>query len=154
MHIRFKRPRGFVFVSGQWVRTSCPAFACHFNERHAFSIASSPQDTTLELYIKAVGPWTWKLHQAITLAQMHGTEYPEVCAQAQFVDVIAQLHMDGAYGAGNQDWAKCEVAIMVGGGIGVTPYASILKDMVLATHDRTHRYTTVNCKKVCACVWP
>lgn len=62
--------------------------------------------------------------------------------------------MDGAYGAGNQDWAKCEVAIMVGGGIGVTPYASILKDMVLATHDRTHRYTTVNCKKVGVCGQP
>jgi predicted ferric reductase len=32
-----------------------------------------------------------------------------------------------------QDWYKFEVAVMVGGGIGVTPYASILNDLVFGT---------------------
>lgn len=36
---------------------------------------------------------------------------------------------------------------MVGGGIGVTPYASILNDLVFGTS--TNRYSGVACKKVC-----
>jgi len=35
---------------------------------------------------------------------------------------------------------------MVGGGIGVTPYASILNDLVFGTS--TNRYSGVACKKV------
>lgn len=57
-----------------------------------------------------------------------------------------QLHLDGPYGAGNQDWRNYEVAVLIGGGIGVTPYASILKDLIHATHDNQH--TQIACKKV------
>ena len=45
-----------------------------------------------------------------------------------------------------QDWYKFEIAVMVGGGIGVTPYASILNDLVFGTS--TNRYSGVACKKV------
>jgi len=38
--------------------------------------------------------------------------------------------VDGPFGEGHQDWHRYEVSIMVGGGIGVTPFASILKDVV------------------------
>lgn len=41
-----------------------------------------------------------------------------------------QLYLDGPYGAGQQDWYQYEVSVLVGAGIGVTPYASILKDFV------------------------
>ena len=41
-----------------------------------------------------------------------------------------QVYVDGPYGEGHQDWHRFEVSIMVGGGIGVTPFASILKDVV------------------------
>lgn len=123
------------------VRVACPAFSCHFNERHAFTLASPPQETTLTLYIKAVGPWTDKLHQEIALSQQ---QVHRVMTQYNHLHYfqgtqLPVLHVDGPYGAGNQEWAQCEVAIMVGGGIGVTPYASILKDMIYACHDRTHR---------------
>ena len=40
------------------------------------------------------------------------------------------MRIEGPFGGGNQDWYKFEVAVMVGGGIGVTPYASILNDLV------------------------
>jgi len=38
-----------------------------------------------------------------------------------------KLHLDGPYGEGHQDWHRYEVSVLVGGGIGVTPFASILK---------------------------
>jgi predicted ferric reductase len=35
--------------------------------------------------------------------------------------------LDGPYGEGHQDWHRFEVSVLVGGGIGVTPFASILR---------------------------
>ena len=59
--------------------------------------------------------------------------------------IFIQL-LKGPFGGGNQDWYKFEVAVMVGAGIGVTPYASILNDLVFGTS--TNRYSGVACKKV------
>ncbi len=47
-----------------------------------------------------------------------------------YVLFLTQLYIDGPFGAGQQDWFRYEVSVLVGGGIGVTPYASILKDFV------------------------
>ena len=57
-----------------------------------------------------------------------------------------KIRIEGPFGGGNQDWYKFEVAVMAGGGIGVTPYASILNDLVFGTS--TNRYSGVACKKV------
>jgi len=43
------------------------------------------------------------------------------------------VYVDGPFGAGQQDWVNYEVSVLVGGGIGVTPYASIIKDFVFVT---------------------
>lgn len=40
---------------------------------------------------------------------------------------LPKLFLDGPYGEGHQDWWRYDVSILVGGGIGVTPFASILK---------------------------
>jgi predicted ferric reductase len=40
---------------------------------------------------------------------------------------LPKIYLDGPYGEGHQDWWRYEVSILVGGGIGVTPFASILK---------------------------
>uniref|UniRef100_A0A915MH54 NAD(P)H oxidase (H2O2-forming) n=1 Tax=Meloidogyne javanica TaxID=6303 RepID=A0A915MH54_MELJA len=132
IYIQFKRPHSFKFRSGQWVRISCPALSCAFNEHHAFSLASAPQAQTLALFIKAVGPWTWSLRNEITEAQENGLVYPV-------------LNLDGPYGDGNQEWYNHEVVVMVGGGIGVTPYASTLMDLVLERASGNH--SGIRCKR-------
>ena len=50
--------------------------------------------------------------------------------QEEDKDNPPKVRIEGPFGGGNQDWYKFEVAVMVGGGIGVTPYASILNDLV------------------------
>ncbi|CAI5438989.1 unnamed protein product [Caenorhabditis angaria] len=131
--IEFRRPRSFIYKSGQWVTVSSPAISCSGNESHAFSIASSPQDSTVKLYIKAVGPWTWKLRSEIIRAQTYNSPYP-------------LIHLKGPYGDGNQEWMNFKVAVMVGGGIGVTPYASTLNDLVQLTSQDS--FNRVRCEKV------
>jgi predicted ferric reductase len=70
-----------------------------------------------------------------------------VVVVASSLILFLQIRLEGPFGGGNQDWYKFEVAVMVGGGIGVTPYASILNDLVFGTS--TNRYSGVACKKVC-----
>ena len=60
--------------------------------------------------------------------------------------MLLQVYVDGPFGAGQQDWVNYDVSVLVGGGIGVTPYASIIKDFVFATSVKnTFR---VKCRKV------
>lgn len=44
-----------------------------------------------------------------------------------------QVYVDGPFGAGQQDWVNYDISVLVGGGIGVTPYASIIKDFAFLT---------------------
>ena len=61
-------------------------------------------------------------------------------------DVQCQVYVDGPYGEGHQDWHRYDVSIMVGGGIGVTPFASILKDVV----EKSRAGVKFPCRKVSA----
>jgi len=54
--------------------------------------------------------------------------------------------VDGPFGAGQQDWVNYDVSVLVGGGIGVTPYASIIKDFVF--HTSVKNTFRVKCRKV------
>ena len=58
---------------------------------------------------------------------------PKVDLKDKLPAFIIQVKIEGPFGGGNQDWYKFEVAVMIGAGIGVTPYASILNDLVFGT---------------------
>ncbi|KAJ8969155.1 hypothetical protein NQ314_001896 [Rhamnusium bicolor] len=129
--IKFYRPPNLKYLSGQWVRLACTAFKVH--EFHSFTLTSAPHENFLSCHIKAQGPWTWKLRNYFDPCNYNPEDQPKIL-------------LEGPFGGGNQDWYKFEVAVMVGGGIGVTPYASILNDLVFGTS--TNRYSGVACKKV------
>ncbi|XP_061175902.1 dual oxidase-like [Saccostrea echinata] len=114
-HIEFKRPANFDYQSGQWVRIACLTHGA--NEYHPFTLTSAPHEDTLSLHIRALGPWTWNIRQEFDPENHRDGSYPHI-------------YLDGPYGAGQQDWYQYEVSVLVGAGIGVTPYASILKDFV------------------------
>ncbi|XP_052037430.1 dual oxidase 2 isoform X2 [Apodemus sylvaticus] len=115
-HLQFQRPKTFEYKSGQWVRIACLSLGT--NEYHPFTLTSAPHEDTLSLHIRAVGPWTTRLRE-IYSPPVGGT-----CAR------YPKLYLDGPFGEGHQEWHKFEVSVLVGGGIGVTPFASILKDLV------------------------
>lgn len=54
--------------------------------------------------------------------------------------------MDGPFGEGHQTWWDYEVVVFVAGGIGVTPFASILKDIAYKLEHSKYLKT----KKVCS----
>uniref|UniRef100_A0A8C5KNQ4 NAD(P)H oxidase (H2O2-forming) n=1 Tax=Jaculus jaculus TaxID=51337 RepID=A0A8C5KNQ4_JACJA len=129
-HLQFQRPQGFEYKSGQWVRIACLALGT--TEYHPFTLTSAPHEDTLSLHIRVAGPWTTRLRE-IYSPPTGGT-----CAR------YPKLYLDGPFGEGHQEWHKFEVSVLVGGGIGVTPFASILKDLVF----KSSVSCQVFCKKI------
>ncbi|KAK3606291.1 hypothetical protein CHS0354_037967 [Potamilus streckersoni] len=111
--LTIKKPPGFQHKSGQWVRMSCEALGKH--EFHPFTLSSAPHERCLSLHIRAVGPWTKNIRE--TFDPNRNTSYPKI-------------YLDGPFGEGHQDWYRYDLSVLIGGGIGVTPFASILKDIV------------------------
>lgn len=123
--IVFKRPTSFDYKSGQWVRIACLGLSR--NEYHPFTLTSAPHEDHLSVHVRAVGPWTKNL-------------------KAAYADLpFPRLLVDGPFGEGHQDWHRFETSVMIGGGIGVTPFASILKDVVNMSRKGFRR---LSCNKV------
>ncbi|XP_052374208.1 cytochrome b-245 heavy chain-like [Oncorhynchus keta] len=93
---------GFKMDVGQYVFLNCPAISQL--EWHPFTMTSAPEEDFFSVHIRSVGDWTQKL-----------------------ISIVEQLP-EGAQGP-NEDVFDYEVAMLVGAGIGVTPFASILKSI-------------------------
>jgi dual oxidase len=122
----FKRPANFDYKSGQWVRIACLKLSSE--EYHPFTLSSAPHEELLSLHIRSVGPWTNNLRKVYDVPP----PYPK-------------LYLDGPFGEGHQDWHRFGVSVMVGGGIGVTPFASILKDVA---NQNKHTMGRMICNKL------
>jgi NADPH oxidase len=85
-------------------------------EWHPFTITSAPGDKYLTVHIRSAGDWTENLVRSI-VSKDSGDTKPG----------IKQISIDGAYGTCAEDILKYETVVLIGAGIGVTPYASILK---------------------------
>ena len=49
-------------LSGQWIRFTCTAIEPE--EFHSFTLTSAPHEDFLQVHVKAMGPWTWKLRKS------------------------------------------------------------------------------------------
>lgn len=128
-HVEFKKPSNFEYRSGQWVRIACVALNSH--EYHPFTLSSAPHEENLSLHIRAVGPWTTNLRSIYDANNLNQHAYP-------------RIFLDGPYGEGHQDWFRYDISVLVGGGIGITPFASILKDVVF----KSSLKAKITCKKL------
>jgi dual oxidase len=122
LHLRFARPPNFNYKAGQYLQLASHGISASLF--HPFTITSAPHEPWLSLHIRAVGPWTRKLRQ---IYNPNATKYPDVL-------------VTGPYGSEADTWSTCSHVIMVGAGIGVTPFASILKDFVFRSkNDKTFK---------------
>ncbi|XP_042349696.1 NADPH oxidase 1 [Plectropomus leopardus] len=104
---------GFKMEVGQYVFLNCPAISQL--EWHPFTMTSAPEEDFLSIHIRSAGDWTDKL---IDIMQQlpEGGQGPK-------------MGVDGPFGTASEDVFDYEVSMLVGAGIGVTPFASILKSI-------------------------
>ncbi|URD77403.1 respiratory burst oxidase [Musa troglodytarum] len=107
---------------------------------HPFSITSAPGDEHLSVHIRTLGDWTSELRNLfgkVCQAQVTSKKAnlvrleTTVFADVQFEDTrFPKLYIDGPYGAPAQNYKKYDILLLVGLGIGATPFISILKDLL------------------------
>jgi len=101
--------------------------------RHPFSITSAPGDDYLSVHIRTNGDWTQELKRIF----VENYFSPHLNRRASFSELgaaeprsLPKLLVDGPYGAPAQDFRNYDVLLLVGLGIGATPFISILRDLL------------------------
>ncbi|GLJ10654.1 hypothetical protein SUGI_0132520 [Cryptomeria japonica] len=132
LSVIMSKPQGFKYKSGQYIFLKCPAVSPF--EWHPFSITSAPGDDYISVHIRTLGDWTQELKRifaGICELQTIGKSGAEVTPEKSVGISLPKLFVDGPYGAPAQDYRNYDVLLLVGLGIGATPFISILKDMLI-----------------------
>eukprot|EP00005_Dracoamoeba_jomungandri_P010508 CAMPEP_0174263720 /NCGR_PEP_ID=MMETSP0439-20130205/19797_1 /TAXON_ID=0 /ORGANISM="Stereomyxa ramosa, Strain Chinc5" /LENGTH=552 /DNA_ID=CAMNT_0015349225 /DNA_START=18 /DNA_END=1676 /DNA_ORIENTATION=+ len=112
----------FKFKAGQYLFLNCPYIAQH--EWHPFTLSSAPEEPCIGVHIRVVGDWTGKLEKLLNPDNKLG-EIQNHLMTAPDGSPIFQV--DGPYGAASEEIFNFETVMLIGTGIGITPFASILK---------------------------
>ncbi|KAL3829155.1 hypothetical protein ACJIZ3_017957 [Penstemon smallii] len=131
------KPPGFKYKSGMYLFVKCPDISGF--EWHPFSITSAPGDNYLSVHIRTLGDWTSELKNRFAkacepqstkartgnLVRLETKAYSETETQ-EFPKILVK----GPYGAPAQNYKKYDILLLIGLGIGATPFISIIKDIL------------------------
>ncbi|KAE9992315.1 hypothetical protein EG327_009480 [Venturia inaequalis] len=130
MEIQFHK-ESMQYRAGQWCFINCPTVSGQ--QWHPFTITSCPYDPYVSVHVRQVGDFTRELGNALGAGPAQAKFYDGLDPMGMYevaLDVgerMPPLRIDGPYGAPAEDVFNNEVAVLIGTGIGVTPFASILK---------------------------
>lgn len=133
LSLHVSKPQGFKYRSGQYIFVNCAAVSPF--QWHPFSITSAPQDNYISVHIRTLGDWTSQLRVVFSEVCQPSTDGKSGLLRAEtdrqvVGPVFPKVLIDGPYGAPAQDYKDYEVVLLVGLGIGATPFISILKDII------------------------
>ncbi|KAL5457609.1 hypothetical protein EMCRGX_G034884 [Ephydatia muelleri] len=111
------RKKGFHTEAGQYVFINVPSVA--YFEWHPFTLTSSPEEDYFSVHIRIVGDWSEELSKQLGSGRDGFKQSWE----------LPLITIDGPFGTASEDVFEHEVGMLVGAGIGVTPFASILKSV-------------------------
>ncbi|KAK4053427.1 Protein ccc1 [Microbotryomycetes sp. JL201] len=107
------------------IRNNCPAVSRW--QWHPFTLTSAPQDDFLAVHIRCVGDWTNKFAATLGIPQSRSGVQSVLPAYPPLSVVLPRLMVDGPFGTVSEDVFNYQVSVLVGAGIGITPFASVLK---------------------------
>lgn len=167
LELHISKPDKLLYKAGQYCFINCPAISRF--EWHPFTLTSAPNEDCLKFHIAAVGDWTTALYDKFPDGWMKDHHQDPAFQEAReclrnaaesnlsqtTVDEVKvkmrqlekrynytslKMYVDGPHGAPAQEFTKYKVAILVGAGIGVTPFAAVLRDLLHLTNTWTkHR---------------
>ena len=121
VEVKFPKSALFSYNAGQYVQVSFPSIAPL--QFHPITISSAPHETEVTLHIRAVGKWSKQLAK---LAEKH--THTTIMLEGPYGTLGVDLDNDDRY----------QMAVMVSGGIGVTPCIS-LTNSLLHQHEQGRR---------------
>lgn len=122
LELRFQK-EGFQYKVGQYLFLNIPEIS--EKEWHPFTISSCPSDPYVSCHIRQAGDWTTA---AATL--LLKSEHRDEILRTSSLNGRPALRVDGPFGsAADKCMTDYSVAVLVAGGIGVTPFSAILKEI-------------------------
>jgi hypothetical protein len=115
VRVRFPKSTFRAYEAGQYVFINIPTIA--LGEWHPFTLSSGPDQDYLEVHVKALGDFTNRM-------LLEGQK-----AAAGQIRAFPQIRVDGPYGRVSFNFKRYESIFLVGGGVGVTPSISILREL-------------------------
>jgi len=97
------------YLPGQFVEITFPEISKI--ESHPFSISSSPTEDNVTIHAKSMGKWSRKIHE---------------------FNSATTIWVDGPYGV-KPKWRAYDVVVLFAGGIGATPWISVLRDHIFTS---------------------
>lgn len=122
--------RNFTYKAGQYIFLNFPMISKV--EWHPFTLTSAPQEDFISVHIRAAGNWTNKVLK--------------LCAASKEKPMFS-VNVDGPYGSATEHVFSYKHVIMIGAGIGVTPFASVLKRIQYRFENKAKRQS-MKLKKV------
>ena len=127
--------------AGQYIFLCCPEVSIW--QYHPFTLTSAPEEDYISIHVRAVGNFTKALAKSLGCdfekqakaqnkeEKKRRTEIFSVApgARGALNRILPRVYVDGPFGSASEDVFKFETAVLVGAGIGVTPFASILKSI-------------------------
>jgi len=101
----------FVYDTGMYCMLKVPAVSAL--QWHPFTIASASGASKVQVLFALAGDWTTRFKELLAEAQKSRSPYPEICLR-------------GGYGAPAQNIQDEKHVVMVGAGVGATPFLSFL----------------------------
>lgn len=132
MEIQFHKP-SMKYKAGQWVFLQVPDVSS--TQWHPFTITSCPFDPYLSIHVRQVGDFTRALGDALGCGPAQAKDLEGLDPNGMYEvalqngQTMPAIRVDGPYGAPAEDVFDNEIAVLIGTGIGVTPWASILKNI-------------------------
>ncbi|KAI9835459.1 MAG: hypothetical protein M1819_002377 [Sarea resinae] len=139
--IQFRKP-SMRYKPGQWLYINVPSIS--LTQWHPYTITSCPHDPAISIHIRSVGDWTSAVCDAVGAGIAQSKLYDEMDPMGMYEIALQNrqempsIRIDGPYGAPAEGVFNNEIAILIGTGIGITPWASILKD-IWHLHNSPHR---------------
>ncbi|XP_030056022.1 NADPH oxidase 4 [Microcaecilia unicolor] len=136
---------------GQYITLHCPRVSAL--ESHPFTLTMCPTATkeTFGIHLKVVGDWTERFQDILLSHSSQGTEILPILRQR----VYPTLYVDGPFGSPSEEVLNYEVSLCAAGGIGVTPFASILNQLLNAwkMHKLRRLYFVWVCRDIQSFHW-
>lgn len=121
------------YKAGQWLFIQVPDVSN--TQWHPFTITSCPFDPYVSIHVRQVGDFTRALGDALGCGPAQAKDLEGLDPLGMYEVALQNgqkmpaLRIDGPYGAPAEDVFENEIAVLIGTGIGVTPWASILKNI-------------------------
>jgi len=121
--------------AGQYIFINCPDVS--YFQWHPFTLTSAPEEDYISVHIRVAGDFTAEFARALGCefdkkdekSGGDGSKVVGTQANPSFNRILPRVMVDGPFGSASEDFLNYETVLLVGAGIGVTPFASILKSI-------------------------